>query len=229
MENSFLCYDGSVNEPDCKLDTKPQPQWVDNWLGNDNRREIYDNWSRIIDLKINEDVFEGNYSISSGSLTPIVYIWDDNISSSELKNVVILANFDVVDQSVTPYFPYTGTWFDLMDDDGETTLNVASTTDQITLQPGEFKIFGNQASVSLSNMENEISELKMYPNPSDGYITFNKSINLIEIFDITGKKVMIFENIITNQELNINKLDTGYYIIKIFNDDNIENKKLIVR
>ena len=69
----------------------------------------------------------------------------------------------------------------------------------------------------------------MYPNPSDGYITFNKSINLIEIFDITGKKVMIFENIITNQELNINKLDTGYYIIKIFNDYNIENKKLIVR
>ena len=29
MENSlFTCYDGSVNEPDCKLDTKPQPQWV---------------------------------------------------------------------------------------------------------------------------------------------------------------------------------------------------------
>ena len=109
MENSlFTCYDGSVNEPDCKLDTKPQPQWADNWLSNDNRREIYDNWSRIIDLKINEDVFEGNYSITSGSLTPIVYIWDDNISSSELKNVVILANFDVVDQSVTPYFPYTG-------------------------------------------------------------------------------------------------------------------------
>ena len=230
MENSlFTCYDGSVNEPDCKLDTKPQPQWANNWLSNDNRREVYDNWSRFIDLKINEDVFEGNYSITSGSLTPIVYIWDDNISSSELKNVVILANFDVVDQSVTPYFPYTGTWFDLMDDDGETTLNVASTTDQITLQPGEFKIFGNQASGSLSNMENEISELKMYPNPSDGYITFNKSINLIEIFDITGKKVMIFENIITNQELNVNKLGSGYYIIKIFNDDNIENKKLIVR
>ena len=103
---TFTCYDGSVNEPDCKLDTKPQPQWTDNWLSNDNRREIYDNWSRIIDLKINEDVFEGNYSITSGGLTPIVYIWDDNISSSELKNVVILANFDVIDQSITPYFPY---------------------------------------------------------------------------------------------------------------------------
>ena len=230
MENSlFTCYDGSVNEPDCKLDTKPQPQWADNWMGNDNRREIYDNWSRIIDLKINENVFEGNYSITSGSLTPIIYIWDDNIASSDLKNIVVVANFDVVDQSITPYFPYTGTWYDLMDDEGETTLSISSTTDQINLQPGEFKIFGNQASTTLSSVDNEISELKMYPNPSDGYITFNKSIYIVEIFDITGKKAMIFENIITNQELDISKLDTGYYIIKIYNGINVENKKLIIK
>ena len=157
------------------------------------------------------------------------YIWDDNISASELKNVVILANFDVVDQSVTPYFPYTGTWFDLMDEDGDTTLNVASTTDQITLQPGEFKIFGNQASTTLSTIDSEISELKMYPNPSDGYINFNKSIDSVEIFDITGKKVLSFKNIITQQQLDINKLETGYYIIKISNDNNVENKKLIVK
>ena len=52
--------------------------------------------------------------------------------------------FDVIDQSITPYFPYTGNWYDLMDEDGETTLNVSSTNDQINLQPGEFKIFGNK-------------------------------------------------------------------------------------
>ena len=202
MENSlFTCYDGSVNEPDCKLDTKPQPQWANNWLSNDNRREIYDNWSRIIDLKINEDVFEGNYSITSGSLTPIVYIWDDNISSSELKNVVILANFDVVDQSVTPYFPYTGTWFDLMDEDGDTTLNVASTTDQITLQPGEFKIYGNQASTTLSNTVLDNINLILSPNPSLDFISINKDADLIEIYDVTGKKLLSFNNVIENQQL----------------------------
>ena len=38
---------------------------------------------------------------------------------------------------------------------------------------------------------------------------------------------MIFENIITNQELDISKLDTGYYIIKIYDGINVENKKLI--
>jgi hypothetical protein len=34
----FSCNNGTVNTPndtpgDCKLDTKPQPQWVNNWSG----------------------------------------------------------------------------------------------------------------------------------------------------------------------------------------------------
>ncbi len=230
MENSlFTCSDGTVNEPDCKLDTKPQPQWDDNWLENVNRREVYDNWARIIDLKINEDVFEGNYSISSGSLTPIIYIWDDGIDSNLLKNVVIVSNFDVVEQTITPYFPYTGTWFDLMDMNGESSINVNSTSDQITLQPGEFKIFGNQSSIALSQNEYEIDEVYFYPNPSEGHINFNKDVDLIEIFDITGKIVVTFENTIKNRPINIDYLDTGLYLVKISNDNLLSTKTLIVK
>jgi hypothetical protein len=228
MENSlFTCDDGSVNEPDCKLDTKPQPQWDDNWLDNNNRKEIYNNWSRIIDLKINEDVFEGNYNITSGSLTPIVYIWDDNISSSELKNVVILANFDVVDQTVTPYFPYSGTWFDLMDEEGETTFNVTSTNDQITLLPGEFKIYGNQASTTLSNTVFEDTDLILSPNPSVDFISINRDAELMEIYDITGKILLSFTNVTRNQQLEINQLQTGYYIVKVYRDKYVETRNLI--
>ena len=230
MENSlFTCSDGTVNEPDCKLDTKPQPQWVDNWLENVNRREVYDNWARIIDLKINEDVFEGNYSISSGSLTPIIYIWDDGIDSNLLKNVVIVSNFDVVEQTITPYFPYTGTWFDLMDENGESSINVNSTSEQITLQPGEFKIFGNQSSIALSQNEYEIDDVYFYPNPSEGYINFNKDVDLIEIYDITGKIVVTLENTVKNRPINIDYLDTGLYLVKISNDNLLSTKTLIVK
>ena len=230
MDNSlFTCYDGSINEPDCKLDTKPQPQWIDYWLQNNNRREIYDNWSRIIDLKINEDVFEGNYSISSGSLTPVIYVWDDDIASSNLKNVVILANFDVVDQEITPYFPYTGTWYDLMDSSGNSFVNISSTNDQITLQPGEFRIYGNQLATSLSITDHDIYEWKMYPNPTDKYISFNKSFDLVEIFDVTGKKLISFSNISKNQNLNISNINPGYYIIKITLNELSKNKNLIIK
>jgi len=228
MENSlFTCDDGSIYEPDCKLDTKPQPQWIDNWLGNSNRREIYENWSRIIDLKINEDVFEGNYSITSGGLTPIVYVWDDNITSSELKNIVIFANFDVVDQSIIPYFPYTGTWFDLMDQDGETSINISSTSQEITLQPGEFKIYGNQASITLSNTVLENVKLISYPNPTTDYISINKDVELVEIYDLTGKKLLDFDNVNKNQRLDINKIAIGYYVIKVYNENSVESRNFI--
>ena len=230
MENSlFTCSDGTVNEPDCKLDTKPQPQWVDNWLENVNRREVYDNWARIIDLKINEDVFEGHYSISSGSLTPVIYIWDDGIDSSLLKNVVIVSNFDVVEQTITPYFPYTGTWFDLMDENGESSINVNSTSDQITLQPGEFKIFGNQSSIALSQNEYETDDVYFYPNPAERDIYINKDVDLIEIYDITGKIVVTFENTVKNRPINIDYLDTGLYLVKISNDNLLSTKTLIVK
>ena len=230
MENSlFTCSDGTVNEPDCKLDTKPQPQWDDNWLENVNRREVYDNWARIIDLKINEDVFEGNYSISSGSLTPIIYIWDDGIDSNLLKNVVIVSNFDVVEQTITPYFPYTGTWFDLMDMNGESSINVNSTSDQITLQPGEFKIFGNQSSIALSQNEYETDDVYFYPNPAERYIYINKDVDLIEIYDITGKIVVTFENTVKNRPINIDYLETGLYLVKISNDNLLSTKTLIIK
>ena len=52
MEQSiFTCTNGSVNDDGCKLDTKPQPQWVDNWLGNSDRNQIYNDWARLNVLK----------------------------------------------------------------------------------------------------------------------------------------------------------------------------------
>ena len=81
MDNSiYTCTNGTVNDEsgtdgNCKLDTKPQPQWTENWLGDANRRQIYDDWARLIDLKINEPVFEGDYAMTSGNLTPRIDIF----------------------------------------------------------------------------------------------------------------------------------------------------------
>ena len=228
MENSlFTCYDGSVYEPDCKLDTKPQPQWIDNWLNNDFRRQIYDDWSRIIDLKIYESVFEGNYSIISGSLTPVIHIWDENISSSELNNIVILANFDVIDQSITPNFPHPGNWFDLMDLSGNSFINITNISQSLTLAPGEFKIFGNKPSLILTNDEFEANQLIMYPNPSDSYVWFNKDVDILEVYDISGKLVYKMNNIDAKAQISTENLNTGLYYLKIFSMNIITHKKLL--
>ena len=209
------------------MDTKPQPQWVENWLSKQYRNQIYLDWSKIISLKINEDVFEGDYSISSGGLTPIINIWDDNISSSELKNIVIVANLDVVENSVIPSFPYTGTWYDLMDENAEESITVSSTTDPISLGPGEFKIYGNQASTTLSTANLINDDLLIYPNPVYDYFVANKDVELIKIFDVSGKLIRTFKNITANQSINIESLETGYYFLKLLASGYTHNKKRI--
>jgi len=231
MENSiFTCNNGSVNDPDCKLDTKPQPQWVNNWLGDSNRNQIYNDWARLNLLKINEPVFEGDYIIDSGNLTPKinVYTGDLNTPSSELKNVLILANFDVTTQNITPSFPYTGTWYDLMDETGTTTLNVTDINAPISLPPGQFRIYGNkQSTLSIENLD--ISEsIQLYPNPTKDSFSINIKADKIEVFDMSGRKITSFtSNLSSNTPLSIKYFSNGMYFVKITTPKGIGTKRLI--
>ncbi len=223
MDNSiWLCNDGiTVDEgnDNCKLSTKPQPQWAENWLGDTNRSQIYNDWARLNSLKINEAVFEGSYSIDSGDLTPRIFIWDDALPSTQLKNVVILANFDVTAQNVTPDFPYIGTWHDLMDETGSTSINVTSTTNPINIQPGQFIIYGNQAStLSIDDFET-LSGFAIYPNPVNDTFSINANVNLLSVYDITGKLITEYKGSFTQGELfDVSNLNQGIYIIELEND-----------
>ncbi|HNU58798.1 MAG TPA: alpha-amylase family glycosyl hydrolase [Aquaticitalea sp.] len=224
MDDSiFTCNDGTVNEPggsdgDCKLDTKPQPQWTENWLGNPNRNKIYNDWARMIQLKIDEPVFEGDYVINSGNtLTPRIYVYDNSIPATELRNVVILANFDVTAQNVVPDFPYTGQWHDLMDETGNTFINVSNTASPINIPAGQFKMYGNKPA-TLGLDENAVSPFTIYPNPVNTEFYVNKSVNALQIFDLTGKLVKSFKGTFGNTDaFDISDLTRSIYIIKIEN------------
>ncbi len=226
MDNSiFTCTDGSVNT-NCRLATKPQPQWNENWLNDADRVQIYNDWAKMNALKQFEDVFEGEYSIHSGNLTPRIYIWDDGIPSSELKNVVILANFDVTTQSIIPDFPYTGDWFNLMDN---TSINVTNISNPITLEAGEFRIFGNQISI-VGTTDYEVSELvKIYPNPTSQSFRLTSTCNEVNIFDTQGKLIKEFKGIFNkNTAFSVIELSPALYFVKILTDKGAVLKKLVV-
>lgn len=232
MNNSiFTCEDGSVNNPDCKLSTKPQPQWAEGWLENQNRNSIYNSWSRINELKINEDVFEGDYSISSGSLNPIVYIWNDQLEDDQLKNIVILSNFDLIDKSINPNFPYTGQWYDLMDPTGENVFTINSTSESIDLEPGQYMILGNQPaeSLSISDVFGE-NEIKVYPSPSDQYFHLNQDVIDIELYDLSGKLIKEYKGL-TRQHtsINISVLESGIYLVKFSTPSNTVYTKRVIK
>ena len=233
MNNSiYTCNNGTVNtesDPtagDCKLDTKPQPQWVNNWLGITERAKIYNDWAKMIDMKKNNPVFNGEYSISpnGNNIRQRIYVFDNALPASQLKNVVILANYSVGSQGIVPDFPYTGTWVNLMDN---TTINVTNTTTPITIEPGGFRVYGNQAALSSDNFE-RLNTVALSPNPANDYFTLNADVNQVDIFSITGQLVKSFKNQFENYQFSISDLNKGIYLVKVVNSDNqAKSMKLI--
>lgn len=215
MDNSiFTCNNGGFDDDGCKLDTKPQPQWVESWLSDSNRNQIYNDWARLIDLKINEAVFEGDYTMSSGSLTPRIDVFDTSLPASELRNVIILTNFDVVSQTVSTNFPTGGNWFDLMDETGNTTYSAAT----VSIPAGQFRIFGNEPSLLNTDSFNMDSDFSIYPNPVSTSFKTNKAISSLQIYDITGKLVKSFNGEFTTEKsYNISDLTQSVYLVKMEN------------
>ena len=236
MDDSiWTCTDGSVNSDydgisgDCKLATKPQPQWVENWLGDPNRSQVYSDWARMIDLKINEAVFEGDYSITTNTRTPKIYVYNNALSSSELKNVVILANFTTTTQNVTPDFPNIGDWYDLMDASGSTYINVASTTAPISIPAGGFKIFGNKASTL--KVDNVITDglFNLFPNPTSQSFQVNKAVDGVNIYDTMGKLIYSLKGRYEeNHVFDVSTLSQGLYFVKFDYLSTSVTKRLII-
>ncbi|WP_394776392.1 alpha-amylase family glycosyl hydrolase [Flavobacterium sp.] len=224
-ENSiFTCNDNTVNSDfdaisgDCKLDKKPQPQWVNNWLGNSNRNKIYNDWAKMITLKIKEPVFSGTATMASvSSLAINIKISDNNLSATQLKDVLIVANFDVIAQNIPTGFQYTGTWYDLMDN---TTINVTDVNSPINIPAGEYRIYGNkQANLAIADFEKG-SSINLYPNPVSDYFTLNITTTKVQIYSISGQLVKSFNaNKNSDFQFGVSELKTGLYVVKA-NDEN---------
>lgn len=221
----FTCNNETVNTPsdatsgDCKLDTKPQPQWVNNWLGDTNRNKIYADWAKMITLKTAEPVFLGTATMAStGSLYPNIKITNSALADTQLKDVLIVANFNVTTQNVATGFPYTGEWYNLMDN---TTITVTNVNDPISIPAGEYRIYGNKmASLAIVDYE-KIPTILLYPNPATSYFILNSNTSKVQIFSITGQLVKSFDaNQSSSHQFIISDLNKGLYLVKAFDENN---------
>jgi hypothetical protein len=235
MNNSiWTCNNGVVNSDydnnnpagDCKLDTKPQPQWVNNWLAVPERAKIYNDWSKMIDLKRNNPVFKGDYTISTdgSNVRQRIYVFDNSLPASQLKNVVILANFSVASQGINPNFPYTGTWVNLMDN---TTINVTNTSTAVTIESGGFRIYGNQAALGTNDFQ-ATSEITLFPNPSSNFFNLSQDVAKADVYSVTGQLVKSFGTQFSNYNYSISDLVNGIYVVKVTGTDGrLQSLKLI--
>ena len=98
----------------------------------------------------------------------------------------------------------------------------------ITLAPGEFKIYFNNAP-NLNNSEFESLAYSVYPNPSQDYFSISNSVEKVEIYDLNGRQIKTFEgNFSANHRFEIEDLNSGVYILRYENNAQSETKKLII-
>ncbi len=236
MQNSIYdCNNGTVNtESDstpgnCKLNTKPQPQWTENWLGVSQRAKIYNDWAKMISLKINEPVFEGSYAISpdANNVKQRIYIYDNALPSTQLKNVVVLANFSVANLNIVPSFPYSGTWYNLMDN---TSINVTDVNAVITINSGQFLIYGNKLATLQINDVELTMEIGLFPNPTSNYFTIDAPTSKVEIYSLTGQLVKSFKsNFNSESQFEVNDLNNGIYLVKVTDTNDREATLKLVK
>ena len=211
--------DGGGPDGDCKLDTKPQPQWVEDWLGNASRSAIYNSWSKLINLKKTENVFEnGQYGWNFNTLgRPRIDIWTSLTQTASLSYVFVLTNFTDNTVNTAGGFPFTGDWVNLIDN---SIVNVTSNSQNVSIEPGGFRVFGNKQS-SLNLNDNQLTSITLYPNPANNYFTVKGEITKAEIYSITGQLVKSFDAINSNEyQYDITELNSGVYLVKVLDSQN---------
>ena len=82
-----------------------------------------------------------------------------------------------------------------------------------------------------STSTSEIEELSIFPNPTKSdklYITSKRNLpKTIEIYDVLGNQ--IFVTTLLGKSINISRLATGLYILKIKEGNQSATRKLVVR
>ncbi|MES2847619.1 MAG: alpha-amylase family glycosyl hydrolase [Bacteroidota bacterium] len=143
-----LCENGTINENDCRTSNKP-PQW--NKFSEQRRKDLYEAFSKLINLRVsNPNLFNStnfSYSFYDNNGLYKKYQIADNAANG-LK-LAVVSNLDVTAQTRDLTFQNTGNWFNYLSNGtgagingpSNASFNVASATQSITLQPGEFHVY----------------------------------------------------------------------------------------
>lgn len=210
----FTCSNGTVNNPNCKLETKPQPQWADNWLGNTERRKIYDDWAKMINIRKSENVFENgthSWDFSTTGKTRLD-IWTSTSQTANLSYVFVLTNMTNAASATTGGFPFTGTWYNLIDG---SPIDVTNTNMTINIEADGYRVFGNKMPSLATGRFDSMLNVTLAPNPSNGYFTINAGMQKTEIYSLAGQKIKTFGAQPEDSPYDISDLAGGLYLVKL--------------
>lgn len=207
------------------------------------RKNIHKVYKYLIGLKRDYPAFSSSdFSIDAGSSMKRISI------NHATMNVNVLGNFDVLQKPITPQFSTTGWWYDYFLGDS---INVTNVNDQITLQPGEFRIYTTKRlpvpeQGILSGLEREgsddmVTEYHLgqnFPNPFNPVTSIrfalpNSGNVRLTVYNLLGQEVRTLVNDYLTSgtysfDFSADGLASGIYFYRLQAGNTVLTKKMTV-
>lgn len=233
-----LGYDIDINE-NGRTGNKPLP-WGTGNLGyyeDEERYKVYQAFAAIINLRTKHSELFRNATFTTdlSSATRRIKMESDEF------DMVVIGNFGLDEESYNGQFTQTGTWFDYIT--GEE-LEVSSTSTNIDLLPGEFRIytstrqsdgFGDIVNVYnglVTNIREELPGFNYYPNPTTGVITFEGEVpggpRSITVLNTAGNTVLVIDLPKRKLEpIDLSSFKPGLYLLRIQTEEKAYTLKVL--
>ena len=229
-------YDISINE-NGRTGNKPI-LW--DYYKDANRRHLYDTYRALIALK-KQPVFAAptTYTQALGGNVAVKTL---SLTSTDLS-VVTVGNFDVTAQTATITFPQTGTWYNYLTSEP---LAVTSTTQPMTLQPGQYAVYTSRQLAKPTNttlattgaQAASVFKLSLVPNPAAGTTTVAYELPTgttatIAVQNLLGQTIRQLAPArqaagAQAQALSLQGLAPGVYLVKLQAGDQAQTARLLV-
>ena len=121
--------------------------------------------------------------------------------------------------------------------DDSTRLTLINSLAQSVLEFYNLHYSGEFTSDYNSSLDVEIIDtattpsISFYPNPASDYLAINTNVDSLEVvvYNVMGQKVLS-EKLISTEKLDISKLQSGLYIVKLYNQKReLQTKKILIR
>ena len=134
------------------------------------------------------------------------------------------------------YMSSLNTYFGLGQDSSITTLTVywpsgvVDTFNNVNVNQSLEITEGQTLSTGVPSLDN----IAVFPNPANDYITVKSDYNLddaiISLFDLSGRRVLNYKNSSNNNLIDVSKLSSGEYILRLITSETIIfTKKILIR
>ncbi|MEM6721477.1 MAG: T9SS type A sorting domain-containing protein [Bacteroidota bacterium] len=82
---------------------------------------------------------------------------------------------------------------------------------------------------TLSTAENELVNVKIYPNPTSNFIHIEgvNTLETVEVYSLAGKKIAVSAT--TNSQIDVSSLQNGIYFLKLRDDQNRSTVKKFIK